>query len=119
MTTTINHMKTKSMTLDQDPSMRKSCSKVVTACLLAGALFGTGTAAWGQQSFLNSLQDTPALSVSTVPVTGTQAGDQNPYGVTVVPFDSGTLKQGDILVSDFNDASNFQGTGSSIVQIDP
>jgi hypothetical protein len=112
-------MKTKSMTLDQHPSMRKSCGKLVAAGLLAGALFGTETAARGQQSFLNSLQDTPALSVSTVPATGTQAGDQNPYGVTVVPFDSGMLEQGDILVSDFNDVSNLQATGSSIVQIDP
>ena len=100
--------------------MLKSCSKVVTGgLLLVGALFGTVTAAWGQQSFLNSLEDTPALTVSIVPLTGSQAGDQNPYGVTVVPFDSGLLKQGDILVSDFNDVSNFQATGSSIVQVDP
>jgi hypothetical protein len=117
-------MKTKSITLDQDPSIRKSYSKVVTGgLLLVGALFGTATAAWGQawgqQSFLDSLKDTPALSVSIVPLTGSQAGDQNPYGVTVVPVDSGMLKQGDILVSDFNDASNLQATGSSIVQVDP
>ena len=117
-------MKTRSIILDQKPSMRKSYSKVVTGgLLLVGALFGTVTAAWGQswgkQSFLDSLEDTPALTVSTVPVTGSQAGDQNPYGVTVVPFDCGMLKQGDILVSDFNDASNLQATGSSIVQVNP
>ncbi len=75
--------------------------------------------AHGQPSFLEALEDTPALSVSTVPLTGSQAGDQNPYGVTVVPVDSGVLKRGDILVSDFNGAANLQGTGSSIVRIDP
>ena len=100
--------------------MAKSHSKVVTGVLLlVGALFGTVTAAWGQGSFLDALEDTPALSVSTVPVTGSQAGDQNPYGVTVVPVDSGVLKQGDILVSDFNNITNLQGTGSSIVRIEP
>src|ERR1700740_2424611 len=116
----INRMKTISFTLDQKPSMRKSLTKVVTGgLLLVGALYGTVTAAGGQRSFLNALEDTPALSVSTVPLTGSQAGDQNPYGVTVVPVDSGVLKRGDILVSDFNDVTNLQGTGSSIVQIDP
>ena len=120
----INHMKTRSITLNRGSSIRKSYIKVATGgVLLAGALFGTVTSAWGQcwgkQSFLESLDNTPALSVSTVPLTGIQAGDQNPYGVTVAPVDSGVLKQGDILVSDFNDASNFQATGSSIVQIDP
>jgi hypothetical protein len=125
MTETQILMKTKSLTLDQEPSMAKSHSKVVTGLLLVGALFGTVTGAWGhggqkgQGSFLDALEDMPALSVSTVPVTGSQTNDQNPYGVTIVPFDSSVLKQGDILVSDFNNFSNLQGTGSSIVRIDP
>jgi hypothetical protein len=119
-------MKTNSLTLYHETSMAKSHSKGVTGVvLLVGALFGTATAAWGnggqdgQKSFLDALEDMPALSVSTVPVTGSQVGDQNPYGVTVVPVDSGVLKQGDILVSDFNNVTNLQGTGSSIVRIDP
>ncbi len=100
--------------------MCNSHSKVMTGgLLLVGALYATVTAAWGQPSVLRALADTPALSVSTVPLTGSQAGDQNPYGVTIVPVHSGVLKQGDILVSDFNDAANLQGTGSSIVRIDP
>lgn len=56
------------------------------------------------------------LSVSTVPATG----DQNPYGVAFVPehFRSGgPLSPGDILVSNFNDGANVQGTGSTIMQI--
>lgn len=100
--------------------MHKSHSKIVTGgLLLLGALYGTITTAWAQPSFLDGLSNTPALSVSIVPTTGSQAGDQNPYGVTVVPVSSGVLNQGDILVSDFNDSSNFQGTGSSIVRVDP
>jgi hypothetical protein len=70
-------------------------------------------------SFLDALENTPALSVSTVPTTGKAAGDQNPYGVTVASVSSGVIKNGDILVSNFNGASNLQGTGSSIVRVDP
>lgn len=111
-------MKTRSITIV--PSTHKSHNKIVAGgLLLVGALCGTVTTAWAQPSFLETLSNSPALSVTTVPATGSQAGDQNPYGVTIVPVNSGVLNQGDILVSDFNDSSNFQGTGSSIVRIDP
>ena len=56
---------------------------------------------------------------STVPGTGPAAGDQNPYGVAIVPRSVGALVRGDVLVSNFNDAANAQGTGSSIVEISP
>lgn len=81
--------------------------------------FASGADAWAPRSFLNALKDQPALSASTVPATGSEAGDQNPYGVLVVPFESGALHRGDILVSNFNDAANDQGTGSTIVRVDP
>jgi hypothetical protein len=58
----------------------------------------------------------PILSVSTVP----SNGDQNPYGVAFVPNGfpkGGPLEADDILVSNFNDRANVQGTGSTIVQI--
>jgi hypothetical protein len=52
---------------------------------------------------------------STVPANG----DLNPYGVAVVPESSGRLVSGDILVSNFNDRRNVQGTGTTIVEISP
>jgi DNA-binding beta-propeller fold protein YncE len=52
---------------------------------------------------------------STVPANG----DVNPYGVAVVPRGTGRLGQGSILVSNFNDKANVQGTGTTIVQITP
>ena len=57
------------------------------------------------------------LSVSTVP----SNGDQNPYGVADVPhsFPAGKLNPGDIIVSNFNDSTNVQGTGTTIVGISP
>jgi hypothetical protein len=41
----------------------------------------------------------------------------NPYGVAVVPASAGRLTAGDILVSNFNDKANVQGTGNTIVQV--
>jgi hypothetical protein len=43
----------------------------------------------------------------------------NPYGVAVVPASGGRLTAGDILVSNFNDKANVQGTGTTIVQVSP
>jgi uncharacterized protein (TIGR03118 family) len=57
-------------------------------------------------------------SVSTTPANG----DNNPYGVAAVPkgFEGhGVLKPGDVLVSNFNDSTGVQGTGSTIVRIAP
>ena len=52
---------------------------------------------------------------STVP----SNGEVNPYGVAVVQDTAGSLVQGDILVSNFNNKANLQGTGTTIVQIAP
>ncbi len=66
----------------------------------------------------------PNLPNATVTSVSTMAanGDQNPYGVAVVPqgFEGhGVLRPGDTLVSNFNDSTNTQGTGSTIVRITP
>lgn len=58
------------------------------------------------------------LQVSTVPA----SGDQNPYGVAFVPLGflaGGPLHPGDVLVSNFNNGSNLQGTGTTIVRVTP
>ncbi len=59
---------------------------------------------------------------STVPVLGSGVpgnGDVNPYGIVVVPASAGSLVRDDILISNFNNAENLQGTGSTIVQVSP
>jgi hypothetical protein len=58
----------------------------------------------------------PNLTVSTVPTNG----DVNPYGVAFVPQDfpaGGTLNPGDLLVSNFNNLNNIQGTGTTIIDL--
>jgi len=67
--------------------------------------------------FANARSNRPGISVvaSTVPANG----DVNPYGIARVPESSGALVQGNILVSNFNNSANLQGTGTTIVQISP
>jgi hypothetical protein len=84
----------------------------------AAALVAPGTAAAAPQSFLGRFSNISFLA-SAVPASGPAAGDQNPYGVAVVHRSIGRLVRGDVLVSNFNNAGNQQGTGSSIVEISP
>ncbi len=89
-------------------------------CAIVIVLTGGVALAWNNsQPIISNLPTTgPTVSVSTVP---TINGDVNPYGVAFVPsgFSSGGLLQpGDILVSNFNNSSNLQGTGTTIVLID-
>lgn len=46
-------------------------------------------------------------------------GDVNPYGLTVAPVTNGKITAGDLVVCDFNDKANVQGTGTAIVTIHP
>jgi hypothetical protein len=57
--------------------------------------------------------------ISTIASTVPGNGDVNPYGTVVVPTSVGNLVKGDVLVSNFNNAMNLQGTGTTIVQISP
>ena len=65
-------------------------------------------------SFIGGLHHTKVVA-STVPANG----DVNPYGVAVVPRSTGHLHSGNVLVSNFNDKANVQGTGTTIVQVSP
>ena len=58
---------------------------------------------------------------TVTPVSGTvpSNGDVNPYGVARVPVTRGSLVAGRYLISNFNNSGNFQGTGTTIVQIAP
>jgi hypothetical protein len=61
----------------------------------------------------------PRLVVSsTIPANG----DLNPYGVAFVPQNfpgGGSIAPGDVLISNFNNLNNVQGTGTTIVKLTP
>jgi hypothetical protein len=89
---------------------------VVVAVVAIGALYAGRRASAGfTHSFLDALEGNPAVTATTQPANG----DGNPYGVVVVPFTAGVLHRGDILVSNFNNSGGAQGTGSTIVRVDP
>ncbi|SAL21186.1 hypothetical protein AWB64_01545 [Caballeronia sordidicola] len=90
---------------------------LIGAIALAGAVVGSiaGSVAHAAPiGFLETLHRNTTL-INTVP----SNGDQNPYAVVVAPVSSGTVKQGDVLVGNFNNAANLQGTGSTIVNYHP
>ena len=92
---------------------RWSITLTAFALLTGATVTGVAQGHDSDDAFLPS----PVRSASTVPPNG----DLNPYGVAFVPRNfqtgSGPLKHGDILVSNFNNSANLQGTGTTIVRI--
>lgn len=64
--------------------------------------------------FLETLRRHSMLT-STVP----DNGDQNPYAIVVAPVSAGTIQKDDVLITNFNNAGNLQGLGTTIVAFTP
>jgi hypothetical protein len=100
-------------------------SKVATGVarrrLMTVAVIALAPTAFAQSSAIGgeARQIIPDIIISsTIPANG----DLNPYGVAFVPrgFPSGgPLAPGDILVSNFNNNTNVQGTGTTIIKLTP
>ncbi|KVO34450.1 hypothetical protein [Burkholderia ubonensis] len=88
--------------------------RLATSALAAAALAAAAFAHAEPQGFLETLHRHATL-VNTVP----DNGDQNPYAIAVAPVSAGTIQRGDVLVDNFNNAANLQGTGSTIVNYRP
>jgi hypothetical protein len=86
--------------------------------IVTSSLMAVASASAAARPFIDQI-GTVRTVASAVPGAGPAKGDVNPYGVAVVPRTTGKLVHGDVLVSNFNDAHNDQGTGSSIVEISP
>lgn len=87
----------------------------VKTCVVAVSLVAAcGLSARAQQKN-SSASNSIAVVASTVP----ENGDVNPYGIVVVPRSTGSLVEGNLLISNFNNSANLQGTGTTIVQITP
>lgn len=87
------------------------CSTLGLAVCTA-LMSGSGAAA-ADEPFLPRLTNS-----STIPANG----DLNPYGVAFVPSgfpDGGELAGGDVLVSNFNNGNNIQGTGTTLIRFHP
>lgn len=86
----------------------KVFDKVKAYSAVAALVVACGSVASAQTSLRGV-----SVVASTVPANG----DVNPYGVAIVPVSKGSLTKGNILVSNFNNSANLQGTGTTIVQI--
>jgi len=86
---------------------------LAAGCLCAFLAFGAASAQ--AMPFIAPFKPNPPSIATTVP----SNGDVNPYGIVTVPRSVGSLQAGDLLISNFNNSANLQGTGTTIVQIPP
>lgn len=85
-----------------------------TVAIVLGGALASSTVFADPIGFLETVHRHTTL-VSTVP----ENGDQNPYAIAIAPVSTGVIKQGDVLVDNFNNSANLQGTGSTIVDYHP
>ena len=55
----------------------------------------------------------------TLTTTVTDNGDLNPYAVVIAPVSAGKVEKDDVLVDNFNNLANLQGTGTTIMGYRP
>jgi hypothetical protein len=82
--------------------------------VVAGLLALVPSLADASGSYIGQFNTISVIS-STVPPNG----DINPYGMVVIPMSVGSLVAGNVLVSNFNNSNNLQGTGTTLVQVSP
>jgi hypothetical protein len=86
----------------------------MAASLLIALTFLAAAHADEPQGFLETVKKHATLT-STVP----ENGDQNPYAIVVAPVSAGKIQKDDVLIDNFNDISNLQGLGTTIVDYNP
>jgi len=90
---------------------------IVVAIIMTAALLGLGVSTQGRadDSIIGHFHKVKVIH-STIPLSN---GDLNPYGVAQVQRSVGKLVRDHILVSNFNNSGNLEGTGTTIVDIAP
>jgi hypothetical protein len=82
--------------------------------MTALALASPAAAQAADPAFLAGLKH-HVLLTSTVP----ENGDQNPYALINAPVSAGSIQKNDVLVDNFNNSGNLQGTGTTIIDYRP
>jgi hypothetical protein len=96
------------------PIIRRGIPSLAILGLVFGSLILTAEPVRADGGFLETVK-------KHVTVTSTVAdnGDQNPYAVVVAPVSAGAIQKDDVLIDNFNNLSNLQGLGTTIVDINP
>jgi len=91
-------------------------TRVAQLCSLAWLLLGSGAPshAGEPKGLLETIHHHVTLTSSV-----TDNGDLNPYAVVVAPVAAGKIAKDDVLVDNFNNISNLQGTGTTIIDYRP
>ncbi len=96
------------------PSPPRSTAGLRATLLGMACAAGLAAPAYAQKGFLETVH-----RHTTVGSTVTDNGDLNPYAVIVAPVTAGKVMKDDVLVDNFNNISNLQGTGTTIVGYRP
>jgi hypothetical protein len=91
----------------------RTASLLLPAALILGVL-PNGANAADPAAYLQSIHRHTTLT-STVPANG----DVNPYAINVAPVSAGKIQKDDVLVDNFNNDSNLQGLGTTIIDYNP
>ena len=81
---------------------------------MVGLLSAAAQAQAQPRGFLESVHHHTTLASTVV-----EGGDLNPYAVIVAPVSAGKVTKDDVLVDNFNNITNLQGTGTTIVGYHP
>lgn len=81
---------------------------------LAAAAGMASSPALAGQGYLETIHKHQTLALTTP-----DNGDVNPYAVVIAPTTIGKVQKDDVLVSNFNNISNLQGLGTTIVDYNP
>ena len=92
--------------------MNRFASRVLPGLAL-GLVFGVAWAA-EPKGLLETIRRHETLTSSVA-----DNGDLNPYAVVVAPVSAGKILKDDVLVDNFNNISNLQGTGTTIIDYRP
>lgn len=103
------------MTGQRDLSGGDGCRATLLGAFAAlAALLPQAASATQPASFLDRVHRQTTLT-STVP----DNGDQNPYAIVVAPVSAGSIQKDDVLITNFNNAGNLQGLGTTVVDYNP
>jgi hypothetical protein len=87
---------------------------ILVLLVLAMGMFINPATAEDQKGFLEDIHRHVTLTTTI-----TANGDLNPYAIVVAPVSSGLIHKDDVLIDNFNDISNLQGTGTTILDFNP
>lgn len=102
--------------MNRQNSIWKISKRFTASLILMTGIFGLGMSAAHAEpkGMLETIKRHKFLT-STIP----DNGDVNPYAVIVAPVSAGVIEKDDVLVDNFNNISNLQGTGTTIVRYRP